>query len=104
MITGDSVSIIAGGNQSGAFYQCTGLLEADLGTGITSIGVDTFNGCTSLASIICRAFNPPTLAAGAFRYIPATTKFYVPNDRVAAYKAATGWIPFASRIFSINDL
>ena len=103
VITGDSVSIIAGGNQSGAFYQCTGLLEADLGTGITSIGVDTFNGCTSLASIICRAYNPP-IVAGAFRYMPTTTKFYVPHERVNVYKAANGWREFASRIFSINDL
>ena len=103
VITGDSVSIIAGGNQSGAFYQCTGLLEADLGTGITSIGVDTFNGCTSLASIICRAYKPP-IVAGAFRYIPTTTKFYVPHERVNVYKAANGWREFASRIYSINDL
>ena len=104
VITGDSVSIIAGGNQSGAFYQCTGLLEADLGTGITSIGWDTFSGCTSLATIICRAFNPPTLAANAFNGIPGTTKFYVPHERVNDYKAADGWNAFASRIYSINNL
>ena len=83
---------------------CTSLQVADLGTGLTSIGDDTFYGCTSLASIICRAYNPPTLQINAFRNIPATAKFYVPNDRVDAYKAATGWIAFASRIFSINDL
>ena len=104
VITGDSVSTIAGGNSVGAFYQCTGLQIADLGTGITSIGLDTFSGCTSLESIICRAFNPPTLAAGAFRFIPSETNFYVPNERVNDYKAATGWIAFASRIYSINDL
>ena len=104
LITGNSVTTINGGSYIGAFQQCTGLLEADLGTGITSIGQDTFRGCTSLASIICRAYNPPTLATNAFYGIPAGTKFYVPNDRVAAYKNATGWISFASRIFSINDL
>ena len=108
VITGDSVTTINGGNVSGAFYQCTGLLEADLGEGITSIGTDTFSGCTSLASIIWRAYNPPTLATNAFRGIPSAspliTNFYVPNNRVEAYKAATGWIAFESRIFSINDL
>ena len=108
VITGNQLTAINGNNASGAFYQCTGLQVADLGTGLTSIGTDTFNGCTSLASIICRAYNPPTLAANAFRGIPSAspliTKFYVPNDRVAAYKAATGWISFASRIFSINEL
>ena len=83
---------------------CTSLQVADLGEGITSIGVDTFNGCTSLRPIICRAYNPPTLATNAFRGIPTAAKFYVPNNRVDAYKAATGWIGFASRIYSINDL
>ena len=108
VITGNSVTTINGGNFSGAFMGCTSLQVADLGEGITSIGTDTFRDCTSLASIICRAYNPPTLATNAFRGIPSAspliTKFYVPNDRVAAYKAATGWINFASRIYSINDL
>ena len=108
VITGNSVTTINGANFSGAFMGCTSLQVADLGEGITSIGTDTFRNCTSLASIICRAYNPPTLAASAFRGIPSAspliTKFYVPNDRVAAYKGATGWNAFASRIFSINDL
>ena len=104
VITGDSVITIEGGNTVGAFYNCTGLQIADLGTGLTSIGQDTFRNCTSLTSIICRAFNPPTLTTLTFRGIPDETKFYVPNDRVDDYKAATGWIAFASRIFSINDL
>lgn len=108
VITGNSVTTINGNNYSGAFQECTSLQVADLGEGITSIGTDTFRACTSLASIICRAYNPPTLSGNAFRGIPSAspliTKFYVPNDRVAAYKAATGWINFASRIFSINDL
>ena len=103
VITGYSVNKISGGTQSGAFAFCTGLLEADLGTGITSIGWDTFYGCTSLARIICRAQNPPTVA-NAFNGIPETTNFYVPHERVNDYKAADGWNAFASRIFSINDL
>ncbi len=108
VVTSNNLTTIDGGNVSGAFFNCTSLQVADLGEGLASIGTDTFRVCTSLASIICRAYNPPTLAANAFRGIPSAspliTKFYVPNDRVAAYKAATGWIPFASRIFSINDL
>ena len=108
VVTSNNLTTINGGNFSGAFMGCTSLQVADLGEGITSIGTDTFRDCTSLASIICRAYNPPTLEANAFRGIPSAspliTKFYVPNNRVAAYKAATGWINFASRIFSINDL
>lgn len=108
VVTSNNLTTINGGNVSGAFLNCTSLQIADLGAGLTSIGTDTFNGCTSLGAIICRAFNPPTLATNAFRGIPSTspliTKFYVPNDRVDAYKYATGWIGFASRIYSINDL
>lgn len=104
VIIGDSVTTIDGGNASGAFYQCTSLQVADLGEGITSIGQDTFRDCTSLTSIICRAYNPPTLWPNAFYGIPATTNFYVPHERVNVYKAADGFVEFASRIYSINDL
>ena len=108
VIIGNQLTTIAGGGFAGAFYQCTSLQVADLGEGVTSIGTDTFRDCTSLQEIICRAYNPPTLATNAFRGIPSVspliTKFYVPDERVEAYKAATGWIAFASRIYSINDL
>lgn len=104
VVTSNNLTTINGGSFGGAFMQSTSLQIADLGEGLTSIGTDTFNGCTSLASIICRAYNPPTLATDAFRGIPSAAKFYVPNDRVDAYKAATGWIAFESRIYSINDL
>ena len=104
VITGNQLTTINGTNFSGAFFLCTGLQVVDLGEGTTYIGIDTFNGCTSLVPIICRAFNPPTIFANTFRGIPSAAKFYVLNERVDAYKAATGWIQFASRIFSINDL
>lgn len=104
VVTSNNLTTINGTSASGAFQLCKSLLRAELGSGIMSIGTDTFNGCTSLVPIICMAFNPPTLATKAFRGIPAAAKFYVPDNRVAAYKAATGWMFFASRIFSINDL
>ena len=104
VITGNQLTTIGENNVSGAFYKCTGLQVADLGEGITSIGTDTFSMCTSLASVICRADNPPTLQTNAFRGIPATTKLYVPNNRVDVYKTAAGWSEFAIRIYSINDL
>lgn len=104
VITGNNVTTINGSSTNGAFQQCDNLQVADLGTGITSIGTDTFRGCIRLASIICRAYNPPTLATNAFYGIPVTIKFYVPHERVNVYKAANGWSEFASRIYSINDL
>ena len=104
VIIGNQLTTIYGAEYSGVFQKCTSLQVADLGTGVTSIGTDTFRNCTSLVSIICRSYNPPTLAANAFNGIPATTNFYVPHEMVGAYKAADGWSEFASRIYSINDL
>ncbi len=104
VIIGDNVESIQGVTAQGAFQRCTSLQVADLGDGILSIGEDTFRECTSLASIICRAYTPPTLWPNAFNLIPETTNFYVPHERVNAYKAANGWNAFASRIYSINDL
>ena len=104
VIIGDNVESIQGVNAQGAFQRCTSLQVADLGDGIISIGEDSFRECTSLASIICRAYTPPTLWPNAFNLIPETTNFYVPHERVNAYKAADGWAEFESRIYSINDL
>ena len=105
VLIGDSVTTIYGDDTFGSFQGCQGLLEVDLGTGLTAIGTDTFLDCMSLASIICRAYNPPTFTKSTpFNGIPETTKFYVPNERVDVYKAAAGWVEFASRIYSINDL
>ena len=78
VITGDSVSTIASGNTIGAFQECTGLLEADLGEGFTSIGTDVFRDCTSLQVIYLRSHIPPTITAITFRNVPSTTIWKVP--------------------------
>lgn len=104
VITGNQLTTINGNNVSGAFYLCTSLQVADLGEGITSIGVDTFGGCTSLQEIICRATTPPSISSNTFRGIPSATIFKVPAGSLDDYKNATNWIAFASRIFSINEL
>lgn len=101
VITGDNVSTITGGNTIGAFNKCTGLLEADLGEGLTSIGQDTFRDCTSLQEIICRATTPPSIISTTFRNIPSATIFKVPAISLDDYKNATNWSLYASRIFAI---
>lgn len=101
LVTSNNLTTINGTNASGAFKKCTNLLEADLGEGITSIGIDTFRDCTSLATIICRAETPPSIASTTFRNIPATTIFKVPADSLTAYQTATNWSVYASRIYAI---
>ena len=96
-----------------AFYQCTslsainlpnsivgissyafassGLTSIDIPSAVTSIGTYAFDGCSSLASITCRATTPPSLGSNAFRNVPASCPIYVPSSSVDAYKVATNW-------------
>ena len=86
----------------GAFKNCTSLLKFNIGDSCTLIGDQAFYGCTTLQYVICNAVTPPTLSAtSAFQN--TTCKIYVPNDSVAAYRAATNWSTYSSRIFSLTQ-
>ena len=101
VVTSNNLTTINGNSVSGAFLNCTSLQVADLGTGLTSIREDTFYGCTSLATIFCRATTPPTITSTTFRNIPSATIFKVPAASLTAYKTATNWSLYASRIYAI---
>ena len=101
VIAGNQLTSINGQGFSGAFQQCTSLQVADLGTGVTSIGTETFNGCTSLREIIIRAHTPPTITSTTFKNVPNTTIWKVPAEDLATYKGWTNYTAFASRIFAI---
>ena len=101
VIIGNQLTTIIGNSVSGAFMQCTGLLEADLGEGITSIGSDTFMDCTSLQVIYLRSHIPPTITTITFRNVPSTTIWKVPAEDLDTYKGWTNYTTFADRIFAI---
>ena len=63
------------------------------------IGGWAFQDAASLTSVTCLATTPPILGSGAFRN---TVSVYVPAESVNAYKGASGWSAFASRIFAIQ--
>jgi len=70
---------------------------------VTSIGYTAFSGWSLVPYVEIQAITPPTLAdSGAFAF-QGNAPIYVPDESVAAYKAATNWVNLASRIFSIND-
>lgn len=50
-----------------------------------------------------KAITPPTLS-GAFDACTALTNIYVPDASVTAYKEATNWSTYASRIKGISAL
>ena len=84
-----------------AFYKCSGITAVTIGSGVTSIGEYAFYECNGLTSITCLATTPPTLGStvlGGTNNCP----IYVPSDSVDAYKNASGWSTYASRIQAIQ--
>lgn len=79
------------------------MLSVTIGDRITSIGSLAFNGCSKLTSVTCLATTPPTLGMDPFE----TRKefpIYVPAESVDAYKAASGWNAYTSRIQAIPSV
>ena len=83
-----------------AFGLCSGMTNVTIGNGITSIGSFAFNSCTSLTGITILATTPPALASKALRGTN-NCPIYVPAASVEAYKAASGWSDYTSRITAI---
>ena len=85
----------------GTLQGCASLTSLGDLTSMTSIGTNAFNGCTALSYMKCLTTTPPTLGSNSFSN--ATFKIYVPDSSVSAYKSATNWSAYASRIFSLTQ-
>lgn len=83
-----------------AFNNCKAFTNVTIPSGVTRIGVSAFRGCTSLTSVTVEATTPPTLATEVFNNTN-NCPIYVPAESVEAYKAATNWSTYASRIQAI---
>lgn len=84
-----------------AFYQCTSLTSIEIPNSVTSLGGYAFLGCSALESVTVRATTPPTLGTGVFPSTSNNLKIYVPSASVSAYKAATNWSSYSSKIQAI---
>lgn len=85
-----------------AFYGCSSLAEVTMHDEITSIGASAFEKCTGLISVTVPAATPPTAGIGIFNYCSALQTIYVPSESVEAYKSATNWSDYASKIQAIQ--
>lgn len=68
---------------------------------ITAIGNYAFDYCIYLTSLTCNATTPPTLGTDALKQTHNNLVIYVPSASVEAYKSATGWSTYASKIQAI---
>ena len=81
-----------------AFNGCSGLTSVTIGSGVTEIGGQTFYNSTN-ASFTIKALTPPTITSGALPPPSSLTKtIYVPAQSVNAYKTASIWSSYASKI------
>lgn len=92
----DSVTSI--GTQ--AFNVCSGLTSVTIGSGVTSISDYAFWMCGSINSMTIHAPTPPTIGTYVFG-LGTNYPIYVPAASVNAYKSASGWSDYASRIQAI---
>ena len=76
------------------------LTDVSLDSRTTRINQYCFSGCSGLTRITINATTPPTL--GSFAIPDNVTNIYVPAGSVNAYKAASGWSSYASKISAIQ--
>ena len=84
-----------------AFAGCFSFTSVTIPDSVITINDGAFNACTSLASVTVNATTPPALGSNVFDNTPiasGTGYIYVPTASVNAYKSASGWSNYASRI------
>lgn len=86
-----------------AFRGCSSLTSIEIPKIVTSIELEAFRDCNSLTSVTVLATTPPTLGTDAFSDTHSSLKIYVPSGSVNAYKAASGWSDYASKIQAIPN-
>lgn len=74
----------------------------DFGNSLQEMGNYSCSAGTKMKAIIIRATTPPTLGSGVFDNTK-NCPIYVPDASVDAYKSATNWTTYASRIKPLSE-
>ena len=81
-----------------SFEGCSSLRSIEIPKSVTSIGNYAFKGCSGLRSFTINRTTPPTLGTSVFANTNSNLVIYVPAESVNAYKSASGWSSYSSRI------
>ena len=84
------------------FYNCTKLTNVVLPSTLQNMYSYVFANCTELKKMVLNSVDAPTITWNTFSGT-TTCQFYVPDDSVDAYKAASGWSDYADRIHPISE-
>ena len=87
------------GNSFGGKYN--NVKYVTIPSSVTKIGISAFAGCTSLEKVTIYSTVPPNIKD--FVFGESTCPIYVPAASVDAYKSASGWSDYASRIQAIPN-
>ena len=96
------IKTILGGNSS-PFYNCHQLTMVTLPASLTQMEGGALFYNDNITTIVCLATTPPTITNWTFKNATIVA-YYVPDDSVEAYKAATNWSAYASKIKPISQL
>ena len=85
-------------------YSNNTVLGIIIGDKITSIGNEAFGNAYAIQVryVLIKATTPPSCGTNILRY-NRNPKIYVPDESVDAYKAATGFSTYASKIYPISQ-
>lgn len=86
------------------FNGCRSLTSITIPSSVTNIKYQAFYDCSSLASVTMLPTTPPTLGSEAvFRNTSDNLVIYVPAESVNAYKSASVWSNYSSKIQAIQE-
>lgn len=84
-----------------AFRNCTACKKVTIGSSVTSIGWNCFENLTSCTELIVLPTVPPTAGTYFLNGLKTNCVIKVPAASLAAYKAATNWKAYASKMVGI---
>ena len=84
-----------------SFGACFSLPSIIIPESVTSIGAQCFSYCASLILATVLPAIPPSLGTGVFNDVHSSFIIKVPSSSVNAYKTATNWKSYASKISAI---